>query len=125
MSEKYKEILLAGNAAIAAGDHEGFLVHCSADTEWHFVGDRVLRGKDAVRRWMRETYLEPPQVTVENLVSEGRFLIAQGMVTMNDATGKDRDYAYCDMWEFRDDKMVALRAFVIEDKDLTDPEQLI
>jgi ketosteroid isomerase-like protein len=42
MSEKNKATLMKGNAAIAAGDHEGFLVHCTEDTKWVFVGDQTL-----------------------------------------------------------------------------------
>ncbi len=33
MSEKHKEILLEGNAALAEGNNEGFLAFCSNDTE--------------------------------------------------------------------------------------------
>lgn len=40
------------NAAIAVGDYEGFLAHCTDHTMWHFVGERTLRGKEAVRRYL-------------------------------------------------------------------------
>ena len=64
MSEQNKEILEKRNAAISKGDNEGFLVHCMESTEWVFVGDRTLNGKEAVRQWMAETYLEPPVNTL-------------------------------------------------------------
>lgn len=48
-AEKHKAILLEGNAAIARGDNEGFLALCSDDTEWKFVGEQTLKGKEAVR----------------------------------------------------------------------------
>jgi ketosteroid isomerase-like protein len=118
MSEKHKQILLAGNAAISAGNNEGFLEYCTEDTEWNFIGEQLLKGKEAVRQWMEKTYLEPPQVTVENLLAEGDFLIAQGEVTMKDESGKAITYAYCDVWKFRDDRLAALKAYVIGPKDL-------
>lgn len=114
MSEKHKQILLAGNAAIAAGNNEGFLDFCSEDTDWEFMGEQRLRGKAAVRDWMAKTYLEPPEVSVENLIAEGDFLIAQGEVSMKDKDGKSTRYSYCDMWRFRGDEIVSLKAYVIE-----------
>ena len=58
--EANKLILEQANAAIAAGDFEGFLSFCTEDTTWTFVGDRTLAGKAAVREWMAAAYKEPP-----------------------------------------------------------------
>ena len=107
MSEKNKAILVEGNAAIAEGNNEGFLSHCAEDTEWTFVGDKTLKGKEAVRQWMATTYLEPPQFMVNNLIAEGDFLTALGEITMKDEDGKAARYSYCDIWRFRGDKIVS------------------
>lgn len=107
--ENNKAILNEANAAITRGDNEGFLKHCSDDTEWIFVGDRTLRGKVAVREYMAATYLEPPKFTVHNLIAEGDFVTVIGEITLNNV-----HYIYCDVWRFRDGKMVELKAFVIE-----------
>lgn len=109
-----KEILLRGNSAITAGNNEGFLSLCSEDTVWVFVGDKTLHGKEAVRRWMKETYAEPPQFEVENLIAEGDFVTALGKIKMKDESGEMVDYSYCDVWRFRNGKMVGLTAFVIK-----------
>jgi uncharacterized protein len=121
MSEKHKVILLEGNAAIAEGNNEVFLSHCADDTEWTFVGDRTLKGKEAVRRYMAEAYVEPPKFTVEHLIAEGDFLTAVGEITLTDKDGQATNYSYCDVWRFRGDKIVELRGFVIktEAKDET------
>src|SRR5690349_9303536 len=113
MSESNKAILERANAAIMKGDNEGFLSYCTEDTEWVFIGDTVLRGKDAVRRYMATAYLEPPRFMVENLIAEGEFLTAIGTITMKNEQGKMADYSYCDIWRFRDGKMAELKAFVI------------
>lgn len=113
MSDTNKAILTKGNAAIAKGDYEGFLSLCTEDTEWTFVGDQVLKGKEAVRQWMARTYIKPPKVTVTNLIAEGDYLTATGDVTTTDKNGKETRQAYCDIWRFRSGKMVELRAFVI------------
>ena len=111
--ENNKAILKKANAAITAGDYEGFLSFCTEDTEWNFVGDKILRGKEAVRQWMKITYTEPPKFIVENLIAEGDFLTAIGKITLKDEHGKMTDYAYCDVWRFREGKMAQLSAFVL------------
>jgi ketosteroid isomerase-like protein len=113
MSENNKAILEAANAAIAQGNYEGFLSFCTDDTEWTFVGDRTLKGKAAVRQWMATEYVEPPLNIVANLIAEGDFVTALGDLTIKDEDGKAAHYSYCDIWRFRGDKMVELRAFVI------------
>ena len=111
-----KAILELANAAVTAGDNEGFLSFCTDDTEWTFVGDQILRGKEAVRQYMAKAYVEPPKFMVENLIAEGEFVTALGKINLKDKNGKTIEYAYCDVWRFRDGKMIELKAFVIETK---------
>jgi len=113
MSETHKQALQTANAAISRGDHEAFLKHCTDDTQWHFIGDRTLSGKDMVRQWMAETYREPPAFKVNHLISEGDWLTALGDISLKDDEGNEVCYAYCDVWRFEGDKLAELRAFLI------------
>lgn len=124
MSENNKAVLEAANAAIVAGNYEGFLSFCTDDTEWTFVGDKTLKGKEAVRQWMITTYVEPPNFRVAHFIAEGDFVTAIGDITLKDEDGKAADYSYCDVWRFRGGQMVELKAFVIktEGKDETSGE---
>ncbi|QSI31786.1 DUF4440 domain-containing protein [Variovorax sp. RKNM96] len=110
----HKAILEKANAAIIKGDYEGFLALCTEDTEWTFVGDRTLSGKEAVREWMATAYTEPPKFEVHQLIAEDDFVTALGEITLKDKSGKDTRHAYCDVWRFRDGRMAGLHAFVIE-----------
>jgi uncharacterized protein len=114
MSEQNKAILAKGNAAISEGNNEGFLSCCTDDTEWTFVGDKTLKGKEAVRQYMVATYIEPPKFTVTNLIAEGDFVTALGDITLKDEDGKATHYSYCDIWRFHGDKIIELTAFVIK-----------
>ena len=114
MNEINTAILEKGNAAITAGNYEEFLTYCTDDTEWTFVGDRTLQGKEAVRQYMAETYLEPPTFTVENVIAGGDFVTALGKISLKDAAGQLTKYDYCDVWQFRAGKLAALKAFVIK-----------
>ena len=116
MSEKNKAILEGANAAVAIGDFEGFLSHCTEDVEWIFVGEQTLKGKEAVRQYMRKTYIEPPKFVVTHLIAEGDFVTALGDITIKDRNGKAVDSAYCDVWRIRDGKLAELKAFVVEIK---------
>lgn len=108
-----KEILEKANSAVTNGDNEGYLSFCTEDTEWTFVGDKTLKGKEAVRQYMATAYVEPPKFTVENLIAEGNYVTAMGKISMKNDDGKLVNYSYCDVWRFQDGKMAELNAFVI------------
>ena len=114
MSDDNKAILTQANTEVSKGDYEAFLSHCTDDTEWVFVGDRTLSGKEAVRQYIKTTYLEPPQFTVTRLIVEDDFLIALGEISIKDEAGKVVRSDYCDVWRLRDGKLAELKAYVID-----------
>jgi ketosteroid isomerase-like protein len=115
MSVKNKEIVAKVNAAFAEGSVEGFLSFCADDVAWTMVGDTTVKGKDALRQWMASMgNMEPPKFTVTHVIAEGDFVMAHGDMIMKDKDGKVVPYAYCDIYRFQGDKIVELRAFVIE-----------
>lgn len=116
MDKHNKIILERANAAIIKGNYEEFLSFCTENTKWTFVGDQILLGKEAVRQYMANTYIEPPKFMVEHLIAEGDFVTAIGKISMKEKDGKRGDYTYCDIWQFKDGKMDALKAFVISTK---------
>lgn len=116
MNENNKQILERANAAITKGDYEGFLSFCTEDTEWTFIGEQVLRGKEAVREYMAKAYVEPPKFMVEHLIADGDFVTAVGRISMKGKDGKMVDYSYCDVWRLREGKLHELKAFVIADQ---------
>lgn len=109
-----KAILEKANAAITQGDNEGFLSFCTDDTVWTFVGDKTLRGKEAVRQWMAVTYIEPPRFNVKNLLADGDFVTALGTIEVKEEDGTYAHYEYCDVWRFSNSKIAELKAFVIK-----------
>jgi len=114
MSAAHKAVLEQANAAILKGDFDGFLKFCTEDTQWTFVGERTIKGKQAVRQWMAATYKEPPQFLVQRMIAEGDVVAALGEITLKDEQGNAAHHAYCDVWRLRDGKLAELRAFVIE-----------
>ena len=74
MSEQNKLTLQNANAAIQQRNYEGFLSQCTDDTEWTFVSEKTLKGKEAVREWTTSGYQEPPNFNVTELIAEGNFV---------------------------------------------------
>ncbi|HTV00473.1 MAG TPA: nuclear transport factor 2 family protein [Luteitalea sp.] len=114
MSERHKDLLVQANAAMSRGDYEGFLAHCVDDVEWTFVGDRHLKGKEAVRRYITSTYIEPPSFAVTQLIADGDFVTAVGDIHIKDGSGRVTHAEYCDVWRIRDGQLAELKAFVVE-----------
>jgi uncharacterized protein (TIGR02246 family) len=118
MSEKNRETVRKVNAAFLEGNFEGFLDFCAEDVEWTIVGDRSVKGREAIRQWMKsmaEEHKEPPKFTVADpIIAEGDFAVARGDMTMKDKDGKQGQYSYCDIYRFRDDKISELNSFVVK-----------
>ena len=108
-----KEVVQNINAAFEKGDMEGFLTWCADDVVWTMVGEKTVKGKEAIRQWMGSMPVEPPTFTVEGIVAEGDLVAAFGDMTMNEE-GNIVPYAYCDVYRFRNGKVAELKSFVIK-----------
>lgn len=109
-------ILHTANEYVSKGDYESFLAYCTSDTKWVFVGERILTGKEEVRAYMKEFYIEPPVFDVELAIEDGDLVTVTGSISLKNKTGKYEHFNYCDIWRFEDGKIAELKAFVIEKK---------
>ena len=120
MSLRNKEIIKKVNDAFARNDVESFLTHCHDDFQWTMVGDKPVKGKDAIRKFMASAPPEPPKFTVDTIVADGDIVTCIGDMTMVE-NGAEVPYSYCDVWRFRGDKLAELRAFVIKTERVPTP----
>jgi uncharacterized protein len=114
MSAKNKEIVAKVDAAFAQNNVEGFLSFCTDDVEWTMVGDRAVKGKEAIRDWLSSMGSEPPNFWPSGVIAEGDFVSAYGNMTLKNESGEAVPYSYCDIYRFRGDKIAELRSFVIK-----------
>lgn len=117
MSEQNKAIVEKVNTALAKGDTEEFLSFCADDVKWTIIGEKSVKGKDKIRQWMASMAAENsnlPDFTVDNVIAEGDFVAAHGDMTMKDKDDKSVPYSYCDVYRFRDDKIIELNSFVVK-----------
>jgi len=92
------------------------LAFCADEIEWTIVGEKYVKGKEAIRRWMESMEMEPPKFTVDTVIAEGDFVAAHGRMTMKDKDGKTAPYAYCDIYRIRSDKIIELISFITKTK---------
>ena len=118
MSARPKEIVQKVNAAFDRGDVEGFLSCCADDVVWTMVGDKTVKGKRAIREWMGSMPVEPPKFTVDAVFGDGDLATAFGDMTMKEKDGSVGPYSYCDVYRFKGDKIVELKSYVIQKKDV-------
>ncbi len=125
MSDKNKEIVKKANALLAEGKSEEFLLLCAEDVEWTLLAEiaSTMMGREAIRKFMASSQgSEPPKFTVDKVIAEGEFVVANGDMTMKDKDGKTVPYAYCDIYSFSDGKIAKLRTFVNTTQAETDKE---
>ena len=115
MSDKNKEIIKKVNESFAAGKTDGFLEQCADNVVWTMVGDRVTKGKAAIKEWMSKMEgFEPPKFTVDRVIAEGDSVVCYGDMTMKGEDGKEGKYSYVDAYQFSGDKIAELRSFVVK-----------
>ena len=118
MSEKNRETVRKVNDAFLNGNFEGFLDYCADDVQWAMVGEKTVKGKEAIRQWMREMTAanpEPPKFTVADpIIAEGDYVVARGEMKMKDKDSQPGQHSYCDLYHFRNGKIVELNSFVLK-----------
>jgi ketosteroid isomerase-like protein len=109
-----KEILEKINEAIRNGDYDLMVDYCQDDTHWLFVGQQEIKGKGAVKKYLKDAYLAPPKFT-QNFFVDGNYVIATGKISLLDENSQWKTSSYCDIWKFEDEKILELKAFVISE----------
>ncbi len=100
---------------LAEGKSEEFLLLCAEDVEWTLLAETpsTMKGRAAIGEFMASSQgSEPPKFTVDKVIAEGEFVVANGDMTMKSKEGETVPYAYCDMYTFTEGKIAKLRTFV-------------
>jgi len=126
MAANRKDIVQRINEAFAENNLEKVLSFCTDDLTWTMVGDTQVKGKDAIRKWMASMNPQPPQLTIQQTVADGDFVIACGdMLMRQKANGPSIPYAFCDIYRFVGDKVADLTAFVIRTEKANPDDQAV
>jgi len=110
-----KELVKQANAAFAEGKPENFLALCAEDMKWSMVGHKQTNSKAEAAEWMKEMEgCEPPQFTVNTLISEGDIAVCTGDMTMKGEDGSPVEYGFCDVYTFDGDRIADLTSYIVK-----------
>ncbi len=109
---EHKIIVEKINAACASGDTEAFLSYLTDDVIWTMIGDENLIGKDAIRQFMCPMGADLPKFTVDTIIVKGDVAMGHGNMQMKGEDGMTHPYAYCDIYQFNNDKVSKMTTFV-------------
>ncbi len=119
MKTKLKKIVEKADEAFAFYKPEDFLSLCHEDIVWRMVGEETAMGKDEVRKWMAlgidngDVSFEPPSINYINIIEENKCVIAFGEMVIKKKNGHISNFSYCDIYRFKNDKIIELTSFVI------------
>ena len=88
------------------------------DVRWDLVGEETLVGRQAVIDACEATLAELGQGSAEFLrfvvVAEGDNAAVDAVTRYTDGEGRVGSVSSCDVYEFRDDRLVAIRSYAVE-----------
>jgi uncharacterized protein len=127
MLDHQKEIVKKLNAVIRENNLEKFLSFFTDDIQWTKVGDKSAKGKEALRRLIESLGDAQPPSTIafESMIAEGDTVAAYGRLTIQVQDGKTIVQDFCDIYRFRGDQIVELRAFIITPNETLEPGQRV
>src|SRR5690554_6418780 len=111
-----KALLKKANEALQKGDIDTFLSFCTDDTEWMFVGEETLKGKNAVKQYLEDAYTETTEFKIERMIEEGDFVVQVDEISFENKNGEVESYLAYDIWRFENGKMAELKAFVLKNE---------
>jgi len=117
MSEQNIETVKKIDAAFSENRIEDFYSLCTDDVVWTMAGEKTVKGKAAIREWMKQMEgCEPPTITNERMIADEDSVAAYGHMSMKNKDGVSEIFDYCDLYEFGGGKVTNLTSFVIKRK---------
>ena len=108
------------NDAFIKNDMPLFLSYCHDDIKWNMIGDKTIRGKDAILQEMTGKPGEGPDSIIETVITEDNKTVGTGRFSMTNKEGAKETYRFCDIYTFRDDKIASMDSYIVAVKSQTD-----
>jgi uncharacterized protein len=96
-------------------DHEAILDCLTEDVIWEMHPWFALSGRDEVKQEIESAATsERPSIEVTRLVEEGDVVVAEGSVQVGLKTGGRIDALFCDVFQFRGDRICRLMTYQVD-----------
>ena len=110
---KVKEL----SEAFAKGNMDYIMDHVTENISWHFVGERYLHGKEAVRELLEPMRgVAASEYRTKNIMLYRNKAVVEGTMKMP----SEDSYAFCDVYTFDEvqhDKLAQLSAYIMKISD--------
>ncbi len=114
MFNENKQVVEKINEAFDKSDMEAFLSYCTEDVQWNMFGSFDIKGKEAIKDFMAKMPQEPPRFKVTDTIAESDTVISRGDMTMKNKEGESEDYAFCDVYKFKNGKVAMLQTYMVK-----------
>ena len=115
MSSIRKDVVERYIEGFRTGDHELILGCLTDDVAWEMPPYFSLAGKDAFDGAIENDPTPGlPRIQITRLIEEGDTVVAEGAVQADLAAGGTLDALFCDVFEFRDDKICRLVTYQVD-----------
>lgn len=105
MREK-EEFIRDFNEAFSKNNLEFILNNMSEDIVWNFIGEKVVKGKEAVRDFMKPmSKVETLELELLEIITHGRTAAANGRMKIKEASGEIKNFGFADFYVFDGLKM--------------------
>jgi uncharacterized protein len=112
-----KEILQKVIDAFDANDIESIVKYMADDVEWHMLGDKIISGKDEVRKFFAENANRRMLSSTKNhVIIEGDHAAVDGDVQCTGEDGKPVNLYYCDIYELENGKVNKIVSYTLNKK---------
>lgn len=87
------------------------------DIVWNIVGDKILKGKDAVIEFCNATAAYFAEVTTEfvmvNLICDGKAVAIDGTAAFTNKENKRIQISSCDVYQFEEGRIKSITSYCI------------
>ncbi len=113
-----KEIITDVINGFDTSDGELVTRHMADDVEWHLLGDKVYKGKEALLSFFENsTGMKVLSSITHHIIIDGDKVAVNGEVKCGGADGNFCNMYYSDVYELENDKIKKLTSYIVEKKD--------
>lgn len=120
MREK-EEFIRDFNEAFSKNDLEFILNNMSDDIVWDFVGEEIMEGKEAVKKFMEPmSKIETLEMKLLQVISREQSAAANGKMKIKEPSGETKSFGFADFYEFdgqKTPKITKMTSYVVSIKE--------
>lgn len=100
-----EEFIRKFNEAFSKNDLDFILGHMSDDIVWNFIGEKNLKGKEAVKDFMEPMKnIETIAMELEQIIIQDLTAAANGRMKIKEPSGEIKSFGFADFYEFSKQK---------------------